>query len=217
MAKLEVGKEYGRLTALRQDPDNNERWVVRCTCGVVKSVDVYVVLRGATRSCGCLRKETLAVRRLTHGGTVGHKRTAEYHAWHAMQSRCFRKSIHNYKDYGGRGITVHADWLGAGGFARFLAYIGPKPSPKHSLDRIDNNGNYAPGNVRWATPTEQMRNRRNTVVDAVVVGFALPADAHIAVGQFAREEGVSVSAWMRHAVELAVCAVRTSRRLRRVA
>ena len=68
-----------------------------------------------------------------------------------------------YKDYGGRGISIHPDWIGRGGFQSFLSEIGPRPSPNHTLDRIDNNKGYVPGNIRWATRTIQNRNASKNV------------------------------------------------------
>lgn len=93
-----------------------------------------------------------------------HGRTAsvEYSAWRGMKQRYFDPKSAGYKNYGGRGISVDPAWLGEGGFERFFVYLGPRPSAKHSLDRIDVNGPYAPGNVRWATSREQSRNKRNS-------------------------------------------------------
>lgn len=106
-----------------------------------------------------------AVARITHGQTVdrtrGAKRTAEYVAWESMQQRCYDPAAKNFKDYGGRGITVCARWRGPSGFAHFIADVGPRPSCNHSLDRTDNNRGYESGNVRWATKKEQQRNRRS--------------------------------------------------------
>lgn len=96
----------------------------------------------------------------THGHTKKGVRSPEYIAWHNMRERCSRPTHRQYGDYGGRGIAVCERWLGRGGFANFLADMGPRPSPEHSLDRIDNDGPYAPWNCRWATVIEQKRNSR---------------------------------------------------------
>lgn len=97
---------------------------------------------------------------MIHGHTVNRRRSPEYRAWHAMQQRCYYTKGQAFPRYGGRGIRVCDQWRGRKGFVQFLADIGPKPSPKHSIDRIDNDGNYEPGNCRWATATEQNRNKR---------------------------------------------------------
>ena len=96
-----------------------------------------------------------------HGAARRDQHTKEYRAWASMRRRCELPSQENYHLYGGRGITVHPAW--AESFAAFLRDVGPSPSPKHSLDREDPNGNYVPGNVRWATTKEQTNNKRNSV------------------------------------------------------
>jgi hypothetical protein len=104
----------------------------------------------------------LAAAHTTHGAAGnrdGVERTKEYRAWSAMKNRCFNTQGPGYEDYGGRGISVYPLWVNS--FAAFYAHIGPAPSPRHSIDRIDVNGNYEPGNVRWATPKQQAYNRRN--------------------------------------------------------
>lgn len=85
----------------------------------------------------------------------------EYKCWHAIIQRCLNPKYKNYRLYGARGIKVCDQWIGPNGFAQFLKDVGPSPSPKHSLDRVDNDGNYESGNVRWATNLEQCRNKRN--------------------------------------------------------
>lgn len=101
--------------------------------------------------------------RESHGhwytGVDGKRRCSrEYRIWSLMKDRCFNQRSHAYGDYGGRGITVCERWRTS--FLSFLADLGPSPSPEHSIDRIDNNGNYEPRNVRWATPAQQGANKR---------------------------------------------------------
>ncbi len=103
-----------------------------------------------------LKKARKLIPRLA-GGLCG---SPEYKIWDAMIQRCANSRAMTWKNYGGRGIKVHPRWLGRGGFLRFYGHVGPRPSPKHSLGRKDNDGNYEPGNVRWETWLEQMRNSR---------------------------------------------------------
>lgn len=90
-----------------------------------------------------------------------------YRAWQDMKKRCYNANDHRFKDYGGRGITVCERWLMS--VAAFVADVGLPPTPEHSLDRIDNEGNYEPGNVRWANRVEQARNTRRTKLNALTV------------------------------------------------
>ncbi len=144
------GQVFTRLTVIKRVELERKKpyFLCVCECGTEKIVRSDKLRSGNTQSCGCLQKE----RATTHGLT----KTTEYVSWRQMRYRCNNPNFHNYHRYGGRGITVHPDF---DDFEVFLAHIGPKPSPIHSVDRINNNGNYAPDNVRWATPLEQANNK----------------------------------------------------------
>ena len=130
-------------------------WLCRCDCGAEKLVGAPLLRSGASESCGCLRDDMARKANTTHGKT----RTPEYSSWRNMHNRCRNPSGPGYKNYGGRGIRVCDRWLT---FENFLADMGVRPSQQHSLDRIDNDGNYEPGNCRWALPRVQVQNRRKT-------------------------------------------------------
>jgi hypothetical protein len=112
---------------------------------------------GHTKSCGCLIRERIGAVRKTHGLSG----TKEHRAWKAMLTRCLNPKSIGFENYGGRGISVCEEW--ARSFSAFLTHVGAAPSAEHTIDRIENDSGYKPGNVRWATRSEQMRNRRKYV------------------------------------------------------
>ena len=136
-------------------------WRVRCDCGAERIVGGTSLRSGDSTSCGCERNRATVLRCTTHGASAGGSRTPEFRTWSEMKSRCRRPRDKEVLCYSGRGIGVCERWLGPSGFANFLVDMGLRPSPQHSIDRINNDGNYEPGNCRWATPIEQARNTRH--------------------------------------------------------
>lgn len=163
-----TGKHFGRLIAVERAGATrfgNARWRCVCACGLSKIVAAGHLRSKVkpTVSCGCLAREKSRVAasglKFKHGAAGG--AWPEYRAWCDLKSRCFNPNNRAYKNYGGRGITVCDRWLGDAGFANFIADIGRRPSPEHSIDRYpDNDGHYEPDNCRWATPKQQRANQR---------------------------------------------------------
>jgi hypothetical protein len=148
------------VISLTERNSRHRRAVYRCVCGVHVIALVDNVRTGHTKSCGCLRRAVNSERFTTHGHKSGGKRTATYAAWVNMKSRCNNPKAKQYSDYGGRGITVCERW--GNSFENFLADMGEKP-PRMTIDRENNDGNYEPGNCRWATRSTQGLNKRNNV------------------------------------------------------
>lgn len=158
------GSRFGRLVLLERVRDGkwNRKWRCVCDCGREVLVFACNVMGCKTQSCGCLHAEVMQELSITHGETRGKTKgrpySSEYQAWSGMSKRCYNPKTKAYPYYGGRGITVCDRWRS--NFSCFLADVGRKPTPAHTLDRINNDGNYEPGNVRWATRQVQRMNQR---------------------------------------------------------
>ena len=152
-----AGKTFGRLKVIKQVKERKNKqiyWECQCVCGQTAIIRGNRLSSGITKSCGCLAKEITKKRSITHNMSY----TSEYAIWASMIHRCTNSNNRAFKNYGGRGITVCDDWRHD--FMAFYNHVGKRPSPKHSIDRIDNDGNYEPGNVRWTTEQKQHNNTR---------------------------------------------------------
>lgn len=153
---LAPGQRFGRLlvTAFAGTDTHGKRlWKCVCDCGTRRTVFGFSLVSGKTNSCGCMQRELTSKRHRTHG--MYH--TREYRTWADMIQRTTNQRCACFPRYGGRGIVVCTRWQKS--FAAFFADIGPRPAGM-SIDRINNDLGYCPGNVRWATPSEQRRNQR---------------------------------------------------------
>lgn len=146
-----TGQRFGRLVVVEEagrDKQSKVMWQCKCDCDGTATVVSSNLKSGNTKSCGCLIEEAH-----TKHGMCG---TPEYSSWEHMIQRCTNPSNNKYNDYGGRGITICERWKD---FANFFEDMGARPAD-HEIDRINNDGNYEPGNCRWTTRTKQCRNMR---------------------------------------------------------
>lgn len=156
-----TGVIFGRWTVIDESSfrgvDECVRWNCICECGKVGVIRGTELRKGLSTSCGC-RKAEVARNQTKHGASRVGNRTSEYNTWLSMKSRCYDINHESYQDYGGRGVIVCEQWKDS--FEVFLADMGLKPSSRHSIDRINVNGNYDPSNCRWATKKQQADNTR---------------------------------------------------------
>lgn len=160
-------QRFGRLLVLTRSGTSDggcAMWKCRCDCGAEKIAVSSELRRGHTRSCGCLLGDSNRANKTKHGHAPKGRISPEFRAWGHMKERCYSPKHVSYPNYGARGIQVCDRWLhgadGKSGFECFFADMGRKPSPSLSVDRADNNGDYEPGNCRWATDKQQQRNTR---------------------------------------------------------
>lgn len=172
-----TGKRFGRLVALSYvgSIKNTSTWLCRCDCGTEKNVSGPALRRGTSTSCGCFRESIRSDLHHIHGMTE----SVEYKTWTRMRSRCTSPTCREWPHYGGRGITICERWEA---FENFYQDMGPRPKG-HSIDRIDNDGNYEPANCRWATVDQQLRNKR-TVTKITLNGETL------CLAEWARRAGI---------------------------
>ncbi len=153
-------QRFGQLIAISLNPERAKggqaRWNCICDCGNPKVVQSSNLCNLTTTSCGHFRRDRAAALNKTHGQW----QTRAFSAWVAARKRCFNPRYQSFKDYGARGITMCERWRND--FSEFLRDMGPCPDGL-TLERINNNGNYEPGNCEWASYTDQGRNRRNTI------------------------------------------------------
>lgn len=194
------GRRFGLLVVQSRAPTkaNNTQWFCVCDCGAEVTASAANLSAGRQISCGCERKRRSAVAcraRAVHGHAVGTK-SPTYTVWIGMVQRCEDKNATAYARYGARGISVCNRWRYGEGdlsaFQCFLADVGARPSRKYSIDRIDFNGNYEPGNVRWATSDVQQLNKKTTKLsNEQVLAIIAMREAGQKADVIAKEFGVS--------------------------
>lgn len=179
------GLRFGRLLVKSKLEEKGLRgktlWECLCDCGNIIKVPTGSLSGYNTKSCGCLNRDRL-IQRNKENATHGLSRTPLYINWGGMIQRCTNIKDPHFKDYGARGIKVCDRWRS---FENFLADMGPKPTPDHSIERRNNNGNYEPSNCYWGTYIDQANNRRSNTL-------LLYKDKEYTATQLAREHGINV-------------------------
>ena len=159
----EIGNRYGRWVVVKKEGQNKRKaalWTCVCECGNIKIVAGTYLRNGSSKSCGCLRKEKAAENGRIACTVHGLSHHPLYSTWAALMGRCYNKNIKHFQDYGGRGIRVYKSWHDIENFINWVEKnLGPRPE-NYTLDRINNNGSYEPGNLRWADAKTQSRNQR---------------------------------------------------------
>jgi hypothetical protein len=163
-----INEKFGRLTVIeelekiRYAKSTARKMRCKCECGNEKDVLLGHLRSGKIKSCGCYNIEVATERMIGQATKHGNYYHPLWQTYYGMIRRCYHIHRKDYPDYGGRGIKVDDVWLGDEGFNNFVRDMGPKETKQHSIDRIDVDGNYGPNNCKWATPTQQANNRRNS-------------------------------------------------------
>ncbi|MCF7995219.1 MAG: hypothetical protein K9L88_10310 [Chromatiaceae bacterium] len=162
-----TGERFGRLVVLSESEslDKRKAWLCRCDCGNEKTLSSKQLRHDKVRSCGCLRKETSAETAAARKKSEAKRRDPLYNRWLCMLQRCSNPKNPSYHNYGGRGVKVCEAWRES--FDAFLEDIGQPPTLKHTIERINNDGDYEPENCRWALRDEQLRNQRVNILITV--------------------------------------------------
>lgn len=154
-----AGQKFNRLTVIERYKDKSHqqgvKWICLCDCGNTKIISSYSICSGNTKSCGCFALEVRKKIHLKHGHA---NKILEYSIWKGMKTRCYNKNAQAYKNYGGRGIKVCNEWNNS--FLQFFQDMGKRPTPKHTIERINNNMGYSPNNCKWIHKSKQNQNTR---------------------------------------------------------
>jgi hypothetical protein len=185
-----TGNRFNRFVVMGRSGTNRHGhpvWECRCDCGAIRHTTGSNLIRGQHKSCGCLSRELTAERSIRHGHTRLKGMTPEYRAWSAMTQRCINPKSPGFRHCGARGIKVCERWCNS--FEAFFADVGSKPSSRFLLSRINNDGNYEPGNCRWIMRSEQNRRRQKKQPPDVMRMTRFPAGTFTRIAAALWQEG----------------------------